>query len=168
MNRLPVGPKVTGKLLEQSLPTLARNPGTFCNETHGHGMKQFMFALVLQNGDLNPRMGYMERLVFGAVEYFGIKRAEDENISFSISHHCFQRFLERLYLNSLYPVVPTELFSKRTLSRQELMLVRRIFFAQIDCLPIISSTFFYLELRVPMIEMGEQSLGAKQSVLSHM
>lgn len=85
VNRLPVGRKVTGKLLEQSLRTLARNPGTFCCEIYGHGMKQFMFAFVLQNGDLNPRMGYKERLVFGAVKYFGMKRAEDENVSFSIT-----------------------------------------------------------------------------------
>lgn len=161
VNRLPVGRKVTGKLLEQSLRTLARNPGTFCCEIYGHGMKQFMFALVLQNGDLNPRMGYKERLVFGTVKYFGMKRAEDENVSFSISHHCFQRILERLDMGSLYPDVPTELFSKRTLTRQELMLLRKIFFSQIDYLPIISSTFFYLELLMSMVEMGEQSLGAK-------
>ena len=161
VNRLPVGRKVTGKLLEQSIRTLARHPGTFCHETHGHGMKQFMFALVLQNGDLNPRMGYKERLVFGAVKYFGMKRAEDENISFSISHHCFQRILERLDVSTLHPDVPPEIFSKRTLTRQELMLLRKIFFEQIDYLPIISSTFFYLELLVSMVEMGEQSLGAK-------
>ena len=161
VNKLPVGRKVTGKLLEQSLRTLVRNPGTFCHEIHGHGMKQFMFALVLQNGDLNPRMGYKERLVFGAVKYFGMKRVEDENISFSISHHCFQRILERLDVSTLYPDIPAELFTKRSLTRQELMLLRKIFFEQIDYLPIVSSTFFYLELLMSMVEMGEQSLGAK-------
>lgn len=157
-NALLAGRKITGKLLERSLRSIALNPGTFCYNLHKQGTKQFMFAVVLQNGDFNPRMGYKERLVSGTVQYFGKKHSIGERLSFTISHHCFQRILERLDVGSIYHDVPTELFSKRTLTRQDSIFLRKIFFEQMDYLPIISSTLFYLELLISMVEIGEQNI----------
>lgn len=138
--------RLTGKKYESILTALSRVEGVMYHYKGGSGLKSWLLAVVLENGDKNPRMGYKEKLIFASVICFSMKHPQPEKVTFSISHHCFQRMLERL---------DHDLTNKEKITLQDL---RKIFFDEMALIPIMSSVTFSLKVLLAMVKIGEETV----------
>lgn len=143
--------KWTGKGLETFLVQLSKMPSVIKSNLKLKKSKSNLLIVALLEGDINPINKRKERLAFARCLAFGkekFDKHDEQNVRFSISHHCIMRLFERIdFTNDNQP--------RSTL---------RHVFNQLDYLPIIQQAMIEVLVKMSSINFQDSELGPKNII----